>query len=257
VKKATIVTTSWDDGDKCDLKVAEFLSSRGMRGTFYVPIKPFKPRPRLVAADLSSLALEGFEIGAHGFAHEDLTSLSSEEVARVVALCKQTLEGILGTEVSMFCYPRGRFNRNVAHRLRLAGYSGARTVRMLATGFDFQPFEMPTSLQVYPHSRTTYVRNTARAGRVARLYDYLTQLSQGDGWVELGKKLFDRVVREGGVWHLFGHSWEIDQLGLWGDLGKMLDYVSKQKGAVYIPNGEVLGYLRMQRRAAQQIRGGS
>lgn len=228
-----------------------------MRGTFYVPIKPFKSRPSLVAADLSSLALEGFEIGAHGFAHEDLTRLSSEELARVVALCKQTLEGILGAEVSMFCYPGGRFNGNVVHRLRLAGYRGARTVRMLATGLDFQPFEMPTSLQVYPHSRTTYVKNTAKARRVGRLYDYLTRLSRGNAWVELGKKLFDRVVREGGVWHLYGHSWEIDQLGLWGDLGKMLDYVCKRDGVVYIPNGKVLGYLRRQTKAPQQIGKGS
>ena len=255
MKKAIIVTTSWDDGDRCDLKVAELLSFRRIRGTFYVPIKPFESRPGLVTANLNSLASDGFEIGAHGVAHEDLTRLSSEELARVVALCKQTLEGILGTEVSMFCYPGGRFNRNVVHRLTLAGYQGARTVRMLATGFDFQPFEMPTSLQAYPHSRTTYLKNTAKARSLSRFYDYLTQLSGGDDWVELGKKLFDRVVREGGVWHLYGHSWEIDQLGLWGDLGKMLDYVCKRDGVVYIPNGKVLGYL--QTGAARQIGKGS
>lgn len=251
--KAIIVTTSWDDGDRCDLKVAEFLSSRGMSGTFYVPTKRFGSRPSLVAGDLGLLASDGFEVGAHGIAHEDLTRLSGEEMAGVVARCKQTLEDILGTEVSMFCYPGGRFNRNVTHRLRLAGYRGARTVRMLATGLDFQPFEMPTSLQVYPHSWITYVKNTAKARRVGRLYTYLTQLSGGGSWVELGKKLFDRVVREAGVWHLYGHSWEIDQLGLWGDLGRILDYVCRRDGVAYIPNGKVLGYLGTKTHAAHQI----
>jgi hypothetical protein len=32
-----IVTTSWDDGDPSDLKVAELLRARALSGTFYVP----------------------------------------------------------------------------------------------------------------------------------------------------------------------------------------------------------------------------
>jgi hypothetical protein len=34
----------------------------------------------------------------------------------------------------------------------------------------------------------------------------------------MGKILFDRVLKEGGVWHLFGHSWQIEEMGLWDDL---------------------------------------
>src|SRR2546430_8764527 len=37
-------------------------------------------------------------------------------------------------------------------------------------------------------------------------------------WIDVGKKLFDEVLLKGGVWHLYGHSWEIQELGLWDQL---------------------------------------
>ena len=43
--------------------------------------------------------------------------------------------------------------------------------------------------------------------------------------VDLGKMLFDRVL-EMGV-HLFGQSWSIEQLGLWGKLKIMFEYVPR------------------------------
>ena len=32
-----IVTTSWDDGDRSDMKLAELLSERAISGTLYIP----------------------------------------------------------------------------------------------------------------------------------------------------------------------------------------------------------------------------
>ena len=60
-----IVTTSWDDGDENDIKLAELLHSRGLLGTFYVPAIPYRNGTTLAAADLRTFASEGFEIGAH------------------------------------------------------------------------------------------------------------------------------------------------------------------------------------------------
>jgi len=72
-----IVTTSWDDGARTDLRVAELLRSRRLCGTFYVPIMPFRRCAALSHEDLKGLASQGFEIGAHGVEHENLTRLSS------------------------------------------------------------------------------------------------------------------------------------------------------------------------------------
>jgi len=243
MEKPRIVTTSWDDGDRADLKLAEGLRSRGIGGTFYIPITPYRGRQTLDRAELRSLSSEGFEIGAHGFSHKVLWGLAAEELAKEVGPCKPTLEDILGREVRMFCYPCGRYDSNVVSALKDAGYCGARTVRMLATRLNFKPFEMPTTVQIFPHPRSNYLRNLARARKLEGLQVYLTQRKRLGNWVDLGKRLFDSVLQNGGIWHLYGHSWEIEELGLWEDLGKILDYVCKRRGVMYVPNCELLRFL--------------
>jgi peptidoglycan-N-acetylglucosamine deacetylase len=236
---SSIVTTSWDDGDQLDLRLAELLKSKGVSGTFYIPIEPFR-KYLLSPGQLRDLSAEGFEIGAHGVTHKLLKGISRLELAAEIGPCKPRLEDIVGTEVRMFCYPRGRYDANAVQVVKEAGYSGARTVRMLATQSEFDSFEMPTTVQSYPHSRTDYLRNAAKSRKLEGLKTCLTQSSGLGNWLELGRRLFDVVLKNGGIWHLYGHSWEIEQLGLWQDLGRLLDYVARRPGVTYVPNGELV-----------------
>jgi hypothetical protein len=71
----------------------------------------------------------------------------------------------------------------------------------------------------------------------------MTEFIRLDSWVSIGKILFDRVLKQGGVWHLFGHSWEIERGGLWTGLAEMLDYVSRREGVLYCTNSDILKYL--------------
>ena len=233
-----IVTTSWDDGDFADLKLAELLHSKGIRGTFYIPIN-HRDRP-LDHSELRTLASAGFEIGAHGLTHRSLCGLPPQALALDVRPCKRILEDLLGKQVEMFCYPFGRYDANVVCALQDAGYRGARTVRMLKTSIAFDDFEMPTTLQAFRHPPLTYVKNTLRARNFESVQRLFVHLPRVGSWIELGKSLFDAVLANGGVWHLFGHSWEIEQLGLWDDLREMLDYVSGQDGVSYVPNCALL-----------------
>jgi len=240
MERRRIVTTSWDDGDRQDLRLAEILRSRKIRGTFYVPITPYQGRPALSHAELRALSSEGFEIGAHGFSHKHLWRLSPAELAKEISPCKPILEDVLGAEVRMFCYPRGRYDSNVVRTLKEAGYQGARTVRMLATRLEFDPFEMPTTVQMAPHRRFSYIKNVARAGKLEGLQVFLAHMTRLDNWLELAKRLFDSVLQNGGIWHLYGHSWEIEELGLWQDLEEILNYVCNREGVTYIPNWELI-----------------
>lgn len=238
----SIVTTSWDDGDARDLKISEFLLERGLRGTFYVPLRPFRNMSALTDADTRDMIAAGLEIGAHGVDHEIMSDLSADETLQVATKCKCVLEDRLGTDVSMFCYPRGRYNRQTIRCLQKAGYRGARTTRMVNTRPGFRAFEMPTSSQAYPHTPVRYLRNMARGRNLGGIFDYFTNLRSENDWVQLGMKLFDRVLEQGGIWHIYGHSWEIDELGLWTGLKYILDYVSSRKNVLYLTNGELLSY---------------
>ena len=241
--KVRIVTTSWDDGDIRNLRIAELLHARSMRGTFYVPIEPFNGNPSLSKTDMRALITEGFEIGAHGIAHEIMSEVPVGKLDYIVGTCKAIHEDNLGQRIRMFCYPRGRYTGLVVQALKRAGYEGARTVRLLATDTRYSPFDLPTTTQVYPHTRVEYLRNIAKARKLGRLHDYVTRLGLGDDWVEIGKKLFDRVLHEGGIWHLWGHSWEIDQLGLWDEFAQMLDYVCRRQDVLYVNNSDLPQYV--------------
>jgi peptidoglycan/xylan/chitin deacetylase (PgdA/CDA1 family) len=234
MEKPRIVTTSWDDGDYTDLKLAELLQSRGVGGTFYVPIN-YRERP-LDHGQLRSLASQGFEVGAHGFSHRLLCRLHPEVLLQEISPCRPILEDITDREVRMFCYPGGRYNARVVRALQAAGYRGARTVRMLATRPTFNAFEIPTTLQIFPHPRLTYIKHVARERTLESLQTYLLQMSRLGSWLELAKTLFDEVLERGGVWHLYGHSWEIERFGLWEDLCEILDYVSRRDGVSYLQN---------------------
>jgi peptidoglycan/xylan/chitin deacetylase (PgdA/CDA1 family) len=238
-----IVTTSWDDGDSRDISIAEELRSRGMTGTFYIPMSCYMNKIDLTPANLRDLSSEGFEIGAHSVSHNFLTLLTEGELEPEVRISKQTLEQIIGKEVTMFCYPNGRYNRQVIQQVKRAGYKGARTTRMLSIRSAFLPFEMPTSLQAFPHPAGGYLRDLGRARNIDGLWRFTTELSWIDNWVDLGKKLFSQVLEHGGIWHLYGHSWEIGDLRLWDDLREMLDFVSNREGVTYLTNGQLLPAL--------------
>jgi peptidoglycan-N-acetylglucosamine deacetylase len=238
--KLKIVTTSWDDGDPKDLRIAELLRSRGLRGTFYVPLLGYAGRKTIGDRDLKAIFSEELEIGAHSVTHKSLSGLNCADLKREVRDCKSALEQVLGRQVLTFCYPNGRYDCSVVQQVKEAGYKGARTTQMLSCQLDFKPFEMPTTIQAYPHPRAAYLRNLGRAKNVLGLVRNLTNFRYSRTWVALGKQLFDGVLENGGIWHLYGHSWEIDELGIWDDLREMLDYVSGHHHVIYVTNGQLL-----------------
>jgi len=236
---ASIVTTSWDDGDGADLRLCELLESSGIKATFYIPIIRHA-RSLLNSQQLRTLSYSGFEIGAHGCSHRLLTGMPRNELAHEIVSSKSALEDVLAAPVKMFCYPSGAYDASAIEVVKQAGFAGARTTRMLATTIYFSRFEMPTSLQSFPHGPSTYLRNLMRRTTLHRLVTYSFHKEHCDNWVELGKHLFDSVLKHGGVWHLYGHSWEIDELGLWQQLKDLFDYVHNKPAVQYLTNSEVL-----------------
>jgi peptidoglycan/xylan/chitin deacetylase (PgdA/CDA1 family) len=238
------VTTSWDDDDRSGLKVAELLSRHRLRGTFYVPTGKLGSDSLFTAEDLRALSAVGFEIGAHTVSHAILTGLGPQELTREISECKKVLQQIVGTEIIMFCYPKGRFNAEVVHAVQHAGYRGARGTQMLASNNAFHRFAIPTTVQAFPHRRSNYVRNLVRLGAVRALLESVPDLVRFQDWLGLGKARFDRVLRDGGVWHLYGHPWEIEKLGLWAQLEEILEYVSNRTGVLYVTNGQLLDLIK-------------
>src|SRR5262245_2973700 len=143
---SVIVTTSWDDGHELDLRVAELLEKFGLRGTFYVAWN-YPKGPALSRSALADLRAGQMEIGSHTFTHRLLTGRPRVEVLDELRLSKESLEDVLGEEISALSYPEGRFNKLTLSCVRESGYRLARTTKAFQTALSFDPLRMPLTVQ--------------------------------------------------------------------------------------------------------------
>jgi len=114
---------TFDDGYRCVYDEAfPVLEKYGMTATVFLTTGgsnnagPDDRLPRLGEREMLSwgeikvMRDSGIEIGAHTLAHPDLTALDTAEIEREVRGSKEVIEGILGSRVSSFAYPYGKYD---------------------------------------------------------------------------------------------------------------------------------------------------
>jgi len=233
-----IITTSWDDGHPLDLRVAAILARHGLRGTFYVPLRAVNDR-LLSPLEMRELVAMGMEIGSHTVTHPVLTEIPMREVDRELRDSRRILEDVLGREVTSFCYPAGRFNREIVRRAAGAGYRVCRTTVDFQTGLRFNPVAMPVSLQLFRHRPATHYRHALRHRNWGGLWRWQRRLGGETDPIQLASSMMATVPATGGVFHLWGHSWEIEEHGLWLAFNRIAAALSAVAGRVALTNGDV------------------
>jgi peptidoglycan/xylan/chitin deacetylase (PgdA/CDA1 family) len=84
----------------------------------------------IMSADqIREIANAGMEIGSHTVEHPDLTRVDSERIMRELNDSRNSLEQLIGREVTSFAYPYGRFNQDTARLTTKCGYKAACTAR--------------------------------------------------------------------------------------------------------------------------------
>ncbi len=234
-----IVTTSWDDGHCLDLRLAEILDNHCLPGTFYIApaSAELTPADRLSRSGIATISKQ-FEIGAHTLTHPRLTSLPGTAARQEIVNSRTYLEDVTGGPVRSFCYPGGVFGPEHVHMVRKAGFTYARTVRRFALDAGTDPLRSPTTVQAYCH-----IADVAQAFAYARLRP-LTAWNLYCHWDRLAMRLFDRVLKEGGVFHLWGHSWEVAKHNQWAALQQVCEYIGRRPGVRYLVNGAIPGVGR-------------
>ena len=241
-KRVPLITTSWDDGHPLDLRLATLLAAHGVRGTFYVTPEPVG-FPVMTGGQMRSLGRMGMEVGSHTVTHAVLTHLDRRQALEELGTSKARLEDCLGEPVTSFCYPRGKFNRRVRGWAAEAGYRSARTTVAFRTETTFHPFGMPVSLQLFPHSPQVHFRHALREANLPGLANWGLYWSGETDLKGLAARMLDYILKNGGVLHLWGHSWEIERHGLWGAVERVLGVISGHAEVSYLTNGQVVDEL--------------
>lgn len=219
-----IFVCSWDDGHPLDRRLADMLCQRGLKATFYVPLRNREGRPVMSPADLRALADSGQEVGSHTADHRYLHDLGDEEALQQVREGREGLEQLLGRSVPGFCYPGGRLPAAGPRLLRRAGIGYARTVENLRTDLGFDRLAVPTTLQFYPHRAAVLARNALRQPRrLGAKAKLIARRMRSGRALQALPQLLESLAADTEVFHLWGHSWEIDRLDAWGPLAAVLD----------------------------------
>lgn len=231
------LTISVDDGDPADCKTAELLSKYGLKATFYIPkINP----EREVAGELVIKEIaQAFEIGGHTYSHKPLTGISQEETREEVRNGKTWLEQLLSRKIVSFCYPRGKFNASVIGAVKDAGFKGARTCMYGLIDFPDNPFMWGLSTHAHSHTKFVQVRHAVLENNFKGLLNFFLIQKGSVDWVDNFKFSVEHVAANGGIAHLYLHSWEMDRFNEWERLEGLFRFLSGKNSLERVTNGEL------------------
>lgn len=208
---SAIFTISIDDGNPADVLTSHVLEKHGIRGTFYIPCRKVM-RGAFPLDELFRLS-NTHEIGGHGVYHIDLTTLKPIAAREQIEDSKIYWDELLQKWSNILSYPWGNCNPDVIKLAKKAGYEGGRTVDFVKSIDTFDSFRMPVSF------------------------------SFSDGKLLEQKESIDhaeRVYDEGGVFHIFGHSWELRNGDGWSYLDNFLGELLSIGNWKLMTNSEVV-----------------
>ena len=191
------IITSWDDGRRDDLRLAELLKHHGFEAIFFI-----SNTTELSDSEIRDLSKD-FEIGGHTVSHNNnMKELDYEEQFDEINDNRNWLKKLTGQDLKWFCYPRGRYNKETIQAVRKSGFLYARTTLIGSYKVSRDNYRIPTSAHVYP--------NRVECKGVPFLdyaYDILEKANEQEN---------------DGLFHLWGHSWEISKFGMWDELDALL-----------------------------------
>ena len=221
--KARALTFSWDDGVTQDRRLVEIMRKLGLRGTFNLNSGIFGQCDSLmingvevnhshVSSDEVAALYAGQEVAAHTRTHPQLTKMPDAEVRSEIADDCAALERLTGHPVRGMAYPFGQGDARVRAIALDCGMRYGRDVRVTG-GFSLP--EDPLNWACTCHYRD--------------MGDYIDAFLSEAG--------------NGGLFSIWGHSYELDPGDGWDAFERQLARLSGRSDIWYATNGEVFDYL--------------
>jgi hypothetical protein len=184
-----------------------------------------------------------FELGAHTLTHRVITRASDQEAWQEIAGSKSWLENLTGTSCLVFCPPRGDYASRHLSLIRRAGYIGLRSVEFgsldpprLKSGV----LVMPTTIQAHSHHFHAFAMNMLGRAAIWNFWRFIIYGRSTD-WPKLTQSFLRQAARRGGVFHLWGHSWELQERQQWSRLEEVLRIMCDcaKSGIPSLTNGQI------------------
>lgn len=234
------ITTSWDDGHELDFKLADKLKKYNLQGTFYIP-RQNRERPVMNAVQVQELS-KHFEVGGHTLNHTRLYSEEPHVMEKEIYGSFRWLKGLLGNDPVCFCFPGGVCSGSASAIVFRCGFKVARSTELFCTSMPSGQKPMSTTLQVYEHTRSEYARHLLKRNRWSHLIKWMCLHSRVK-LPRLAEQYLNEAGKHNGCFHLWGHSWEIEEFGLWQKLEDILKILGERNDFIRIQNRQLVQYL--------------
>ena len=223
-----ILTFSYDDGVRQDVRLAELFHKYGMKATFNINSgllgkegslvrQGVEVRHDKVSASDIRYVYEGHEVASHARTHPHLPSLTEEEIVCEVEGDRLALSELVGYEVRGFAYPcpSGHgYDERVADVLK--NKTGVRYCRTVDGSYGFS---VPDNFYL--------LKPTVHHGRWDELF-------------RLGEEFLASKADEKQIFYVWGHSYEFDIADTWGRFEEFLAMMAGQSDIAYLTNSEAL-----------------
>ncbi len=235
-----IITTSWDDGHPLDYKLIVLLEKYGIKATFYIPLANAENNvmERNQIKEISNY----HEIGGHTVNHTYLNKLSELEAKKEINNCKTELEQIIGVEVKAFCFPGGKYSKRDIDIVNDSGYSFGRTTQYFNTKIDCESGLMHTTAQAFNHSNIDLLKHSIKRIMLPEIIECKGFIPYTKNFTSLSAHFINKSETE--VFHLWGHSWEIEKYNLWKQLEDLFILLVNTPNVVFMNNIECWQYCK-------------
>ncbi|CAK7050886.1 polysaccharide deacetylase family protein [uncultured Phascolarctobacterium sp.] len=216
------IVFSWDDGALEDQKLFELHEKYSIPGMFFVPTYNREERKVLTPYMLRNAKSENIFFGGHTFRHTYLTDICIEGVDVEILNNKKYLEDCLGYSIDHFCLPGGKYNSEVLKKV-FKYFSTVRTAETMNFYNDCNILR--PSLHFYPRGIKSLIFNALLHNSYGELIQLLSNMNLN--YFDLMKKIIDfESTKEMSQVLIWGHSWEIEENGLWDNLDMLFEYIS-------------------------------
>lgn len=217
------------------MRLARLLEKYQLKATFYIAPqdREFLIDDRLNSQEIKKLSSE-FEVGAHTMTHPLLPRIDTNTAKQEIITSKKMLEDLIGRRVSSFCYPAGAYEPEHVKMVENAGFKYARTVRRFYRKEPKKVFEAATTLHAYRHWSDVFAILWFVKFNPSKFFRFLFN------WDLLAVALFDSIIKTGGVFHMWGHSWEIDANEDWDRLERVFRHIANRVEVEYVTNEELV-----------------
>lgn len=234
---SVLFTTSWDDGNALDRRVAGLLEQLGLTGTFYASTGDGGARS-IRDEDLARIG-RVHELGNHGRTHTSFLALSAEQIESEIEWGRQELSRF-GRVAAVVAPPKGKVDDRVRGTVRALGWR-IRSAPVIGTRAHHAGTIEP-SFQFFPFRWNELLRNAVRR-RLVPATPLVLAWALGGRSRDRSMRLLRTAARHLPCVHVWGHAADVERFGMWDALGEMLAAAAAMR-LVPVTNGELAGALR-------------